>query len=211
MKIFLLNSIWELQFVPKENLYKIFWDEITLSNIFWINWYITNIDESSFHNFLPLINWYFWIFYYFKSTKFDYNLTLWNNLLDITFNDTSVDEFVKNLNNIIKRINTWVLLTKSLKSELSDNIKLWVNWILKNIFTIYFFVLESLQNKEELKKLVKDEYTPDEFKAHASLLQEVWFNKEELLVNRLEFLLENLMYICEMYVKYINVKFISNN
>jgi len=208
MNIFFIQWVWNIDFIDKkefeENIKKL-WIDKKIIDIFGLKW--VYINKKYIKDILPLINWMFWKYYFIDSSSLDDDIILWKNIFDIKYNGKEIKDIENKIEYIKKEINSDKLITRSKKEEYTNTIKENIYVISSFLIKTYFLLTSAIENKEELKKIINNRSSPEEFKANAYLINEIWFNKIELLSTRFEITSEQLKYFSsimkECFKKYI--------
>lgn len=197
MNIFFVKSIWDINFLEnnefEENIKKL-WIKKDVIDIFGLKWiYINEKNFEDIKDILPLMNWMFWKYYFIDSCIWDDNIILWKNIFDVEYDEKKLKDITENIENIKKDINSDKLITRTKKEEYFETIKESIYLIISFLIKTYFILTDTIENKEELEKIINSS-SIEEFKANAYLINEVWFQKIELLTTRFEIISKQLSY-----------------
>lgn len=209
MQIFLLQSVWDIEFLDKKQFEE---NALTLelkvrfTDIFWLRGSILSLEKDHFMKVLPLLNWYFWNYYFFDAwlSFLKQELILWENINNIDYHEQEIDKIHADISNIHKLIKSGVLITKSKKQAQFKTIQDAIYHVSSFLIKTYFLILDASKNRKDLREIISSKQTLQEFRSNAYLLQQVSWEKLELLLWRFEFLTSQLQFFAEIMHKYFN-------
>ncbi|MBS8121645.1 hypothetical protein [Candidatus Vampirococcus lugosii] len=197
MNIFFVKSIGDINFLEnnefEENIKKlgIKKDVIDIFGLKGI--YINEKNFEDIKDILPLMNGMFGKYYFIDSCIGDDNIILGKNIFDVEYDEKKLKDITENIENIKKDINSDKLITRTKKEEYFETIKESIYLIISFLIKTYFILTDTIENKEELEKIINSS-SIEEFKANAYLINEVGFQKIELLTTRFEIISKQLSY-----------------
>ena len=204
MLVFIINKIWEIDFIDESKFKDIFKleNELLIWNI--IQWWILNISDKEFVEKLPFLNGFvnkYW-FYDKVILPVDEKLIKLQNVYEIIFDEKEIKKLPQQIQNIERFLKSWKLLTLSKKEEFNQILDDSVYLVLQNIIKIYFIIYEAVKNKEELKAIISSDSVLQEYKSQASLLEYTSNINIEQLVSQMDFMIKQLSIIADFFVRY---------
>lgn len=209
MKFFVLQSVWDIEFIDLEEFEqkcKSLNINTETTNIFGLKGKLQTLNNEEFANLLPLLNWFFGKYYFvdFGLSLVEENTLLWENVHSLKYHQQEIENIQYKIMSINAELKSWKLLTKSKKQDYFNRIQASIYAITSFLVKTYFLILEATENKQELQNIVSDAATLQEFRSNAYLIQQVSWDKLELLVWRFEFLTTQLQVFSEIMQKYFN-------
>ena len=200
--IFVVNKIWETDFIDENKFISFFKEEnFNIKNI--IHWWFLQLSEKEFIDKLPILNWFvnkFW-FLHQVNLPVSRQLVFLENIYEFDLDAKKIEKIPTIISEIEDYLNSWKLLTNSKKeyflNKIQDAIYLLICWIIK----IYFIIFHAVKNRQQLDEIVEWEY-----QAYANLLKEVSGFHIEKLLNRLNFMLEQITLLEKFFRHFLQNK-----
>lgn len=161
-------------------------------------WIELNLKETN--DFNILLNWLFWNRYF---TDYEAKNLLWKKLFELSEITKEIKSIEENITKITLELKSDKFLTHSRKIEIKEEI-IQTTLSLSGLYFIQNKLLEkTIENLKELENLEENDSIEEEFKASASILQEVNKTKIEELNLSLTKLEERLWEYLELISKFI--------
>jgi len=204
MLLFIINKIWEIDFIDENKFQNI----LCLQDDFYIwkniHWRILNISKEEFLKKLPILNWFVNKYWFINEVLLPINSKLikLQNVYEIEFKQEQIEQIpflIKKIKNFIK---AGKLLTNSKKEEFSKSLDDSIYLILQNIIKLYFIIYDAVKNKEELKEIMNSNNILEEYKAQANLLEYTSSINIKKMITELNFMIQQLTILSNFFNKF---------
>ena len=197
--IFVVNKIWETDFIQENKFLKFFEAEnFDIQNK--IHGWILKLSQKEFIEKLPILNGFinkFWFLHQVNLPTKEQLVQL-SNIYDLKFDENKIKEIPFLIKKIKSYVESWKLLTYSKKQEFSQQLQEAIFQLISQIIKIYFLLYQAIQNQKELQQITKSNFL-QEYKSQAQLVEKTsWFHIEKL-VNRLNFMIEQVSLLEELF------------
>ena len=205
MLIFVINKIWEIDFIDESKFENVF--DLSEDFYIWenIHWWILNLSKQEFVDKLPLLNGFLNKYAFLNEAilPVDSNLVKIQNIYEIVFDKEKIEEIPDKVWQIKQFLESWKLLTNTKKQEFQTELYEAIYLILQNIIKLYFIIYDVVKNKEELKKMINSKNILAEYKAQASLLETTSTLNLERMINQFDFLVKQINIVASFYEKFL--------
>ena len=199
ISIFVVNKIWETDFIQESkfiNFFKV--ENFNIQNK--IYGWILKLSQKEFVDKLPILNGFinkFW-FLHQVNLPIKEELVQLSNVYDLKFDEDKIKKIPYLIEKIKKYVDSWKLLTYSKRQEFTQQLQEAIFQLISQIIKIYFLLYQTIQNQKELQQITKSNFL-QEYKSQAQLLEKTsWFHIEKL-VNRLNFMVEQVSLVEEFF------------
>jgi hypothetical protein len=123
-------------------------------------------------------------------------LVLLENIYDVDWKvDIQLPDLIKKIQNYL---NSDKLLTRSKSQEFYNQLEDEVYKVVKLVVKIFFLIYDTIKNRQQLNQILSSENMLAEYKAQANLLSHINTPYVEMLLNRLNFLLKQLVLVSDL-------------
>ena len=194
--IFVVNKVGKIDFVDESKFLKFFEAEnFTIQSI---SWWFLHLAEEEFVQKLPILNWFINKYWFVHQVNLPINqkLVLLENIYDVDWKvDIQLPDLIKKIQNYL---NSDKLLTRSKSQEFYNQLEDEVYKVVKLVVKIFFLIYDTIKNRQQLNQILSSENMLAEYKAQAQLLSHINTPYVEMLLNRLNFLLKQLVLVSDL-------------